>query len=218
MRDERRRSPFLSGNRIVVLLTAAVVAIGLTGLTATAMAGNEATVAKKKKKKKKLCPPGTTRVVVKKKNKKTGRVKKKVTCVANIPPKPVAPTPTPAPGQTLIPGTNSFTFPDTQHHADLPCPACPTQSFTFTNTGGTGTGTLASSIQNVLDPVAGDSEAFFITGDTCSGTALAAGGSCSVTITFSPPSNAGDANYSAILHVIGSPGGDAQVGMAGHAQ
>ena len=215
MRDERRTSPFLSGNRLAVLLTAAMLALGLTATTAIA-GGNEATIAKKKKRKKKICPPGTTRVVKKKRNKRTGRIVKKVTCLPNPP--VVPPAPTPAPGQTLIPGTNSFTFPNTQHHAGLPCVGCPTQSFTFTNTGGTATGTLATSIQNVLDPIAGDDEAFFVTGDTCAGSALAAGTSCSVTITFSPPSNAGDGNYSAILHVIGSPGGDAQVGLAGHAQ
>jgi hypothetical protein len=215
MRSTRRTSPFLAGNRLVVLLTALMLAAGLTATTA--IAGGEATVAKKKKKKR--CPAGTHKVVIKKK--KNGRIIKKRKCVPNAtttPTPPTAPTPTPAPGQTLIPNTNSFTWEgNTQHHAGLPCPACPTASFTFTNTASTGTGTLASSIQNILDPIAGDDEAFFITGDTCAGTALAAGASCSVTITFSPPSNAGDGNYSAILHVIGSPGGDAQIGLAGHA-
>ena len=128
------------------------------------------------------------------------------------------PVPTPAPGQTLIISPASFTFPNTQHHSGLPCPGCPTQDFTVTNTGGSPSGALATSIAFGDDPIAGDDDAFFVTGDSCAGAPLAAGATCTVNITFSPPSNTGDGNYTAILHVIGSPGGDAQAGLGGHAQ
>jgi hypothetical protein len=197
--------------KLSLLVTAMLIVGLLAGLAASASVGAGATAAKKKKKR---CPAGTHKVVVKKKN---GKKKRK--CVPNpttTTPVPT-PVPTPAPGQTLTISPASFTFPDTQHHSGACVPAaCPPQDFTVTNTGGAPSGTLATSIVDVADPVPGDDPAFNVTANTC-GPPLPAGGTCVVTVQFIPNSNGGDGNYTAILHVIGSPGGDAQAGMGGHA-
>jgi hypothetical protein len=94
MRNARRRTSrgkVANGNRAVALLTAMLVAVGLTALTMSAVAGADsgATVAKKKK----VCPPGTHKVTVK----KNGR--KKAKCLPNS----TTPTPTPTtPAATTV--------------------------------------------------------------------------------------------------------------------
>ncbi len=200
MRDIRRTAPFLSGNRIAVLLTAALDAVGVMALPATAIAGagDAATVAKKKKKKK--CPPGTHKVVIVKK--KDGKKIKKRRCV----PDEVAPT-----GALSITPT-TFTFPDEQHGGD-PGPA---QTFTVTNTGGAASGALTTSIVDIADPVVGDAPAFVVLSNTCVG-ALPGGASCAIAAAFDPDSNGGDGNYTSLLQVTGAPGGTATASMFGHA-
>jgi hypothetical protein len=121
------------------------------------------------------------------------------------------PAPTPAPGQTLIISPASFTFPNTQHGAGQSF-----ADFVVTNTGGSASGVPTVSIVDVLDPVALDDPAFTVSANTCTA-AVPAGGTCGVTVRFSPQSNGGDANYTAVLHVAASPGGDAQAGLGGHA-
>ncbi len=206
MRDGKRTAPFLNGNRVVALLTTVLVAVGLTGLSTTAMAdaGHPgATGGKHKHKHKKKCPQGFHKKVFFKHG------KKKRKCVKNHK------KPTPAASKLTI-DPSTFTFPDTQHHAGLPCPACPTQVFTVKNSGGTASGTLTPSVTDLADPTAGDDPAFLITQNGC-GAALPPGATCSLTVTFSPPSNSGDAHYASVLHVSGSPGGDAQAQMSGDA-
>ena len=140
------------------------------------------------------------------------RKKAKRRCRAKFGAAPVpTPAPVPAPGQTLIISPTSFTFPDTQHGAGQSF-----ADFTVTNTGGSASGVPAVSITDVLDPVDGDAPAFTVSGNTCTA-AVPAGGSCAVTVRFSPQSNGGDGNYTAILHVSATPGGDAQAGLGGHA-
>lgn len=205
------RNRSVAGNRIVALLTALLVAVGLTGLTTTALAGGGhpgATASKHKHKKR--CKQGFHKEVVKKDGKvvkkKNGKPKRK--CVPN------AKNPTPAgAGLTISPST--FEFPNTQHRTG-PCPACPTQDFTVKNSGGSASGALAASVTDVEDPISGDDPAFLITQSGCSA-ALPPGGTCSLTVMFEPPSNASPNNYVSVLHVSGSPGGDAKAQMSGHA-
>jgi hypothetical protein len=200
-------------NRIALCISAMLILGLLAGLTTSALAGSggAATVAKKKKK---PCPPGTHKVVIKKT--KNGVTIKKRKCVPNAT-TPV-PTPTPAPVAnpaklTISPA--SFVYPNTQH-GGLPCNNCTTQAFTVTNTGGAASGALAASIADVLDPVAGDDPAYTITANTCTA-ALAAGGTCSVSVIFAPESNGGDGDYVSLLNVTGAPGGTAQAQLTGHA-
>jgi hypothetical protein len=192
----------LSKNKASRLLTAlaAVALVGMLTIGTTAMATADGGVATAAKKKKKRCPAGTVKKVVK----KHGKKKKK--CV----PIPVTP---PAAALTISPA--SFTFPDTQH-GNLPCPACPTQAFTVTNSGGASSGALTTSITDVADPVALDDPAFSTTANTCAG-ALPPGAACSVTVIFAPNSNGGDGNYVSLLKVAGAPGGIAQATLSGHA-
>jgi hypothetical protein len=58
------------------------------------------------------------------------------------------------------------------------------QTFTLANTGGQATGTLTATLTG--------SAAFTVTGDTCTGISLAAGGTCTVTVRFAPASIATD--------------------------
>ncbi len=198
-------------NRIALAVSAMLVVGLMVGITTSASAGAGdpgATAAKKKKKK--VCAPGTHKVTIKKKN-----GKKKKTCVAD----PPAPTPTPTPTTTTLTiSPTTFTYPDTQHHTGACDPAvCPTQAFTVTNTGGAASGVPASSITEVTQPVIGvHHPGYFITANTCTAP-LSAGGSCSVTVQFIPPSNAGDGNYSSVLHVVATPGSDVQAAVSGHA-
>ena len=193
-------------NRIALVVSAMLILGLLAGLTTSASAGAGdlgATVAKKKK----VCPPGTHKVVVK----KHGRKKRK--CVQD------ATTPTPAPptaaALTISPAT--FTYPDTQHGGACPGVNCPTNAFTVTNTGGTVSGVPATSITVVADPEDPDGPpAFTATANTCTA-ALPVGASCTVTVGFHPNSNAGDQNYSSVLHVVATPGGDAQAALSGTA-
>jgi sugar lactone lactonase YvrE len=58
------------------------------------------------------------------------------------------------------------------------------QTFTLANTGGQATGALTGTLTGAA--------AFTITGDTCAGTSLAAGATCTVTVRFAPASSAPD--------------------------
>jgi hypothetical protein len=195
MRSKNKASRLLTALAAVALV--GMLTIGTT--TAASAGGGVATAAKKKKKR---CPAGTVKKVVK----KHGKKKKK--CV----PIPAPPAP-PAAALTINPA--SFAFPDTQH-GGLPCPACPTQAFTVTNSGGASSGALTTSITDVADPVALDDPAFTTTTNTCAG-ALPPGATCSVTVIFAPSSNGGDGNYVSLLKVTGAPGGAVQATLSGHA-
>jgi hypothetical protein len=216
MSDGRRRAGFLT-NRAVVLLTTALVAIGLTGLSTTAMAGdgngngNGNGNGGHKKHKKKKCPKGTHKVVTF----KHGKKKKK--CVAD----PIPPAPPATPGAAaLVITPNAFTFPATQH-GGFPCTGtgnhCNTQAFTVTNAGKSASGVPVASITEVHNPETGSPPAAFqISPNGCTA-ALAPAATCTLTVQFAPNSNAGDQEFSSVLHVIASPGGDAQAQLAGHA-
>jgi hypothetical protein len=191
----------------IALVVSVMLVVGLVAGLATSASGAGdpgATVAKKKKK---VCPAGTHKVTVKKKN---GKKKKK--CVAD------PTTPAPPASTTLTISPTTFTYPDTQHHTGACDPAvCPTQAFTVTNTGGAASGVPASSITEVTQPVIGAHDpGYFTTANTCTAP-LSAGGSCSVTVQFIPPSNAGDGNYTSVLHVVATPGSDVQAALSGHA-
>jgi hypothetical protein len=180
-------------NRLVVLLTAMLVAVGLTALTTSAVAGDPATVAAKKKKKKK-CPAGTTKTVKKKKN-----GKKKITCTPN-------PAPTPPLGATLSITPTNFDFGGVNQGGldncqPPPDPDCPTQNFTVTNAGPGPTGPLSATLVHIATD-GGGTPGFQIFANSCVGV-LAPGGSCVVTI------RAGDdANFTYIsrLDVTATPG------------
>jgi hypothetical protein len=58
------------------------------------------------------------------------------------------------------------------------------QTFTLANTGGQATGALTDTLTGAA--------AFTVTGDTCTGISLAAGGTCTVTVRFAPASMATD--------------------------
>jgi hypothetical protein len=199
-------------NRIALVLSAMLILGLLAGLTTSASgAGDPGASAAKKKKK--VCPAGTHKVTVKKKN---GKRKKK--CVAD----------TPAGTATVAVSPSNFTYPSQQQNscnqdADPPDSDCITQIFTVTNTGGVASGTLATSIIELTHPVTGAHDPAFVffsfppnTANTCAGVALAPGASCSVSVLFDPPSNSGDGNSTSVLHVVGSPGGDAAASLAGH--
>jgi hypothetical protein len=203
----KSRGKVANGNRIVVLLTAMLVAVGLTALTMSAVAGADsgATVAKKKKK---TCPAGTHKVVIKKHGKKKKR------CVPNGTNQGNGGTGGSSQTAALRISPASFTFPATQHGQVAPCALCPTQAFTVTNGGGAASGIPAASITEIHNPEIGGPPGYFITANTCTA-AIAPGGSCSVTVQFRPNSNAGDEIYTSALHVIGTPGGDAAAQMTG---
>jgi hypothetical protein len=195
----------------ISLVVSAMLVVGLVaGLTSSASGAGDpgATVAKKKKK---VCPAGTHKVVVKKKN---GKRKKK--CVADATP--------PAATSTLTISPTGFTYPSqTQNSCNETVPndpQCVTQIFTVTNTGGAASGALTTSIVEVTHPVIGAHDPAFIftpnTPNTCAGVALASGASCTVPVLFDVPSNSGDGNSTSVLHVVGSPGGDATASLAGH--
>lgn len=190
-----------SGTAATATITALVIAGLLVGVTASASAGGPgaptAAAAKKKCGKKK----GKSAATAKKKG-----CKKK-------PAAPVLPPAAPPAAFSISPA--SFTFPATQHHTGS-CPACPTQAFTVTNTGGSTSGTPSASITEVTQPVIGAHDpGYFIDASTCTA-ALAPGGTCTVTVRFIPPSNAGDGQYTSTLNVTASPGSAAQASMSGH--
>jgi len=181
-----------------VLLTALFVAVGLTALVASTVAGAADSGAKTKKKKK-VCKPGTHKVTVKKKN---GKKKKK--CV----PDAVAPA-----GPTTLGITpTTFTFPDTQH-GDTSAP----QAFTVTNTGGAPSGVPAASITETSNPIPGDPPGFAVSANSCTA-ALPVGGSCTVSVVFQPTSNANPQPYTSVLHVVANPGSDVQASLTGTGQ
>ena len=193
------RAKTVKGNRVAVVLTAMAVAVGLTALISSAVAGADsgAAVAGGKKKKKKACKPGTHKVTVKKKSGK--KVKK---CVADAPVAPAGPT-------TLGITPASFTFDDTEHN-DTSAP----QAFTVTNTGGAPSGVPAVSITETNNPIPGDPPGFAVSANSCVA-ALPAGGSCTVSVVFQPNSNATGQPYTSVLHVVASPGSDAAASLVG---
>ena len=82
------------------------------------------------------------------------------------------------------------------------------QTFTLANTGSTETGALA-------DTLTGPS-AFAITGDTCTGTSLEPGGTCTITVQFAAASNA---SLTATLTAAGpNPGATATATLSGVAE
>ena len=60
----------------------------------------------------------------------------------------------------------------------------------------------------------GHTNAFEISANSCTG-ALAPGGTCTVTVRFHPPSNAGDGNYASDLQVAATPGTAAKSSLTG---
>lgn len=196
MRDSKRTAPFLTGNRVVVLLTGLLVAVGLTGLTTTAMAGAGDPVARHHRHHK--CPRGTHKVI----KKKHGKRRKK--CVPN------KETPTPVkPKAALVISPASFAFPDTSHGGGT----FTSQDFTVTNAGGSASGVPVASISEVVNPIPGNPAAFTVFASTCTA-AVPAAGSCTVTVHFAPHDN--QDGYVSTLHVVGSPGGDAQATLSGN--
>jgi hypothetical protein len=190
-------------------ILAAMLVVGLIAGLTTAPAGagdSSATAAKKKKKK---CPNGTQKVLIKKKN-----GKKKRTCR----PLSVAPNPAPAPTGTanLAISPGSFTYPTVQHGTCTvpPDADCNVQAFTVTNTGTAPSGVPATSIVETNNPIMGDPPGFVVSTNTCTA-AVPAGGSCTVSAYFKPTSNANPQPYTAVLHVAGTPGGDATASLSG---
>jgi hypothetical protein len=188
------------GSRFIALLAAILVAVGLTALTTSAVAGSGSGANAPKKKKKKRCKAGTHKVTVKKKN---GKKKKK--CVADTPVTP------PAGPTTLAISPATFTFPTTQH-GDQSDP----KAFTVTNTGGAPSGIPAPAITEVNNPIPGDPPGFAISANTCVAV-LAPGGTCTVSVRFQPTSNANPQPYTSVLHVTATPGTDAQSALSGTA-
>jgi hypothetical protein len=188
------------GNRVATLLAALLVAVGLTALVSSSVAGADSgAVVAKGKKKKKACKPGTHKVTVKKKN---GKRKRK--CVADPPVAPAAPT-------TLAITPANFTFPPGTQHNDTSDP----QAFTVTNIGGAPSGVPAASITEVTNPIPGDPPGFAVSANGCTA-ALPVGGSCTVNVVFQPHSSSGDP-YTSVLHVTATPGSDAQASLTGTA-
>jgi hypothetical protein len=208
--------------RVVALLTMALVAVGMTVTSAMAIAGDgnsgngsgNGSGGKKHHHHHHKCPTGTHKVITF----KHGKRKKK--CVADPVVTPPITTPTPsAAGLVITP--NTITFPATQH-GGFPCSGvgnhCNTQAFTVTNAGGSTSGVPVASITEIHNPETGSPPAAFqISPNGCTA-ALAPGATCSLTVQFAPNSNAGDEHYTSVLHVVGSPGGDAQAQLSGDAQ
>jgi hypothetical protein len=206
-----RRKARLSGTNgkrslglIAVMLLVGLLLAALTTAPAGA-GGSSATAAKKKKK---TCPAGTQKVTVKKHGKKKKR------CV----PIPVTPAAPAAPAAKLTINQASFDFPDAEH-GQAPCSTvdCPPHAFTVTNTGGSASGVPVTSIAVVHDPEIPAGPAAFITSSNTCTAALPPGGSCTVSVQFVPNSNAGDEEYASVLHVVATPGGDAQSALSGTA-
>jgi hypothetical protein len=198
----RRRT----GSKIGTLLTAVLVAGGLTALTASALAGAGGPSAAKAAKVK--CAKGSHKKTVKKHG------KKRIKCVANQPP---APPVTPGgPTAALAISPTSFTYPDTDHNtcSAPPDPDCTVQAFTVTNVGGAASGVPAIAITEINNPIPGDPPGFVVSATTCDA-AVPAGGSCVVGVYFKPNSNANPQPYTSVLHVTASPGNDAQASLAG---
>ena len=81
-------------------------------------------------------------------------------------------------------------------------------AFTVTNSGGGATGTLSAALSGT------DKGSFTIGSDTCTGSTLAAGASCSVGVTFAPIT---EGTKAASLSVTGTPGGSASAALGGTA-
>src|SRR5690242_19364013 len=132
------------------LLTVLLIAVALTGLTTTAMAGARNPAAGVAKKKKKSCSPGTHRVVIK----RHGRKKRK--CVPNA----MAPS-----TAVLSISPSTYRFPDTEH-GGFPCQvgttSCSTKDFTVTNTGTQQSGVLIVGVREVHNPEVGGPSAFLV--------------------------------------------------------
>ena len=198
------------GNRGAALAAAMLVAVGLTALVTSAVAGADSPAATAKtKKKKKVCKPGTHKITVKKKN---GKKKKK--CV----PDTTQPT-TPAGPTTLSINPTTVDFGDVEHGGFDGCgpdpdSSCPTQLFTVTNSGTAPSGVPAASITITSNPNNTDPPAYQVTASTCTA-ALSPGATCTVTVKFAPNSSPPDP-YVSVLHVVATPGSDAQATLTGH--
>ncbi len=182
--------------RLVVLpIAAALAASCVTIPTAAPAAGDGATAAKKKK-----CKKGFGRVQGRGKKCRKLHLIDPGAGVFQVPPAPQpAPQPAAPASLTINPASKNFgAFP-----IGSPSPAT---TFTATNVGGQPTGALLAS---VTGPNAND---FTISANACA-QPLAAAASCTLNVIFEPDSNGG---RSAVLHVAGSPGGDAGSALSGN--
>ena len=228
---------------LAVLLSAALLLVGLTGSAVAGTTGNGTggsgnkgsnTTGHKK------CKP-KPRNGGKAQANKNGKCKKRkpkpgkgtppttpVTPVAPVPP-PVTPPPATPPAPPVTPPVTppatttlgidpvSFDFGSVQHGgacAPDPDPDCPTHAFTVTNTGAAASGVPTASITELHNPLIGGSAAYTIVANTCTA-ALAPGASCSITVKFAPSSNAGDQMYSSRLDVTASPGSTVSSALSG---
>jgi hypothetical protein len=188
------RASRASGNRIVALVSALLIAGLLVGLTSASagVGGPTASAAKCKKNKKGKC--------IKKK-------KKKKKPVPAIPPAVMSVSPA------------NFSYPNASNGGecnDVPDPDCPDQVFTVTNTGGSASGVPSASIamtSNGNVPVPDNRAGFKILPDTNTCTAaLAPGASCSLTVTFTPES---EGTFAGTLNVTTSPGTAGSASLSG---
>jgi hypothetical protein len=202
---------------LALLLTAAVL---LVGLTSSASAGNgekgAGAPAHGKCKKK---SNGNDRVGSKKRKcrkSQPGPGKKTPPAPVVTPPAPPPVVTPPAPPVVIPPAMTtlainpaSFDFGTVAHGGFEACvdpdPDCPTQAFTVTNTGGSTSGVPTASIVEIHNPETSPIAAFEITANTCTAS-LAPGATCSLTVKFAPHSNAGDEMFSSQLDVSASPG------------
>jgi hypothetical protein len=195
------RNTSLGSNRIVVLLTALLVAVGLTGLTTTAIAGDGQGGSGHHKHHHHKCPKGFHKKVFFKHGKKHRKCVKDDETGG-----PGSPSPNSA---GLVINPTSFTFPDTPHNGTQ----FTSEDFVVTNKGGSASGVPVTSITEVTNPIPGNPAAFSVFANTCTA-AVPAGGSCTVTVHFAPNDNQN--GYVSTLHVVGKPGGDAQATLSGN--
>jgi hypothetical protein len=153
--------------RATPLLLAAALAAGSTAALATAAHADSSAVAAKKKKCKKA---GKRGVPVKKK-----KCKKRKSPAITIPPTGTAPGGGTPPGP---PAVLSIT-PTSHDFGNVPVgEASAPQTFVVTNSGG---------LSGIVTWTTSDSEDFHVSSDSCSGTVLASGGTCSLNVRFVPP-------------------------------
>jgi len=229
---------------LAVLLSAALLLVGLTGSAVAGTTGNGTGSGGDKGSN----PPGHKKCKPKPRNggkaqaNKNGKCKKRkpkpgkgtppTTPVTPVPPPvtpppvtppvtppapPVTPPETPPATTTLAINPVSFDFGAVQHGgacAPDPDPDCPTHAFTVTNTGAASSGVPTASITEIHNPLIGGSAAFTIAANSCTA-ALAPGASCTITVRFAPSSNAGDQMYSSRLDVTASPGSTVSSGLSG---
>lgn len=87
----------------------------------------------------------------------------------------------------------------------------PSQTFTVTNTGMSSSGTLAAT----LTPTNGTMSTEFAVSDSCAGKQLIAGGTCTISVVFTPAARGA---RSATLSISANPGGTAVASLSGTGQ